>query len=74
MPKPFSKLRHTLDDMDISRADIARRLERSSSYVDQRFRCEFPWTLKDAYTILEMMGEPNVRMTEYFPNEKIKGR
>lgn len=74
MAKPYSKLRHALDDADITRADIAREIGRHQTYVDQRFRCEFPWTVEDAYTILGMLGEPAGRMTEYFPNEKIKGR
>ena len=74
MAKPYSKLRHALDDADITHADIAVKLDRSTAYVDQRFRCEFPWTMQDAYIILEMLKEPAELMAEYFPNVKIKGR
>lgn len=74
MAKPYNKLRHALDDADITRADIAREIGRHQTYVDQRFRCEFPWTVEDAYIILAMLQLPAGLMTEYFPNEKIKGR
>lgn len=72
MGKPYSRLRHALDDADISRQDIANRLGRSIVYVNQRFRCEFPWTMSDAYEILEMLKEPAEKLAELFPNERIK--
>ena len=74
MAKPYSKLRHALDDADISREDIARALGWSESYVHQRFRCEFPWTIEDAYIILSMLNISTSEMAEYFPNEKMTGR
>ena len=74
MAKPYSKLRHAMDDADISREDIACKLKCSRAYVDQRFRCEHPWTMKDAYTVLDMLKIPYSEVSEYFPNEKIKRR
>ena len=74
MAKPYRMLRHAMDDADISRADIAMAIKRHPTYVDQRFRCEFPWTVKDAYIILDRLNVPASEMAVYFPNEKIKGR
>jgi len=69
MAKPYAKLRHALDDADISRADIQQRLGRGKglTYVAQRFQGERPWTLDDAYVILDMLGEPPNRIAEFFP-------
>ena len=74
MAKPYSKLRHAMDDADISREDIACKLKCSRAYIDQRFRCEYPWTMKDAYTVLDMLKIPCSEISEYFPNEELKRR
>lgn len=74
MAKPYSKLRHALDDADISREDIACKLKCSRAYVDQRFRCEHSWTIDNAYTILDLLKIPHSEMAEYFPNERINRR
>lgn len=67
MAKPYSKLRHAMDDADIEREDICRALGKSTTYVAQRFQCKYPWTLEDAYIILGMLGIPDGCMVEYFP-------
>lgn len=67
MAKPYSKLRHALEDADIDRADICAKLHKSPTYVAHRFTLHQPWTLDDAYSILEMLGEPSDKLPYYFP-------
>jgi hypothetical protein len=67
MAKLYSKLRHALDDADIDRPYIAKTLGVSNSYVGCRFVGRYPWTVEDAYKILDLLGEPAEKMTEYFP-------
>lgn len=74
MAKPYSKLRHAMDDADIDREAICKVLDKSTTYVAQRLQCKYSWTVEGAYRILNMLGVPDAQMVEYFPNEKIKGR
>lgn len=67
MAKPYSKLRHAMDDADIDRKAICAALDKSTTYVAQRFQRKYPWTIEDAYTILGMLGIPAEHMAEYFP-------
>lgn len=67
MAKPFSKLRHALDDADVSRADLAARLGKSRSYVDERMRGERAFSIHDAYTIIEVLDVPVAELASYFP-------
>ena len=71
MPKPFSKLRYAMEEADVDRADIALVLGRDVSYVNQRFRCMYPWKLDEIYAILDLLKIPYALMAEYFPKEKV---
>lgn len=67
MARPYSKLRHAMDDADIDREAICKLLGKSTTYVAQRFQNKYPWTIEDAYLILSMLQIPAAQMTEYFP-------
>ena len=67
MPKPFSKLRHALEDADISRVDIAVKLGKSRSYVDERMRGERAFSIRDAYAIIDVLNAPVTELAAYFP-------
>jgi len=74
MAKPYRKLRHKMDDMDVSRKDVAKQINRHVTYVDQRLRCEHSWTIQDAYRILKFLNVSPDEISDYFPDEKIKSR
>ena len=67
MAKPYSKLRHAMDDADVDRAAICKALDKSTTYVAQRFQCKYSWTLEDAYGILRLLNIPAGLIAEYFP-------
>ena len=67
MAKPYSKLRHAMDDADIDREAICKALDKSTTYVAQRFQCKYPWTIEDAYAILQLLQIPESSISEYFP-------
>ena len=71
MPKPFAKLRYAMEEADIERADIANAIGREISYVNQRFRCMYPWKLEEMYIILDLLKASPSLMAEYFPKEKV---
>ena len=67
MAKPYSKLRHAMDDADIDREAICKALDKSTTYVAQRFQRKYPWTMDDAYAILHLLQIPESSISEYFP-------
>lgn len=67
MPKPFSRLRHALEDADVTRVDIAEKLGKSRSYVDERLRGERAFSIRDAYTIIDVLKVPVTELATYFP-------
>ena len=67
MARPYSKLRHAMDDADIDREAICKLLGKSTTYVAQRFQCKYPWTIEDAYQILTLLQIPAGQTSEYFP-------
>lgn len=67
MAKPFYKLRFDLGEADVRQEDLAKALGRSVGYVNRRLAGTASWTLEDAYMILDFLGKPDSRLTEYFP-------
>ncbi len=67
MAKPYSKLRHAMEDADIDREAICKLLGKSTTYVAQRFQNKYSWTIEDAYQILTLLQIPAGQMSEYFP-------
>lgn len=71
MPKPFAKLRYAMEEADIDRSDIAYAIGRETAYVNQRFRCLYPWKLDEIYAILDLLKLSPSLMAEYFPRERV---
>lgn len=67
MPKPFSNLRHAMDDNDIDQSYIARRILRNPRYVSERMCAYKPFTLNEAYTIMKILNIPHDQLHVYFP-------
>lgn len=67
MARKYQKLRTALFEAEIDQATVAYKLKRSSRYVSERMTGKYPWTVEDAYLILEMLEEPKERLTELFP-------
>ena len=57
MPKPYMKLRHRMDEMDIDVEYIAPRLSppRSIDYVRDRLLAHRPWSADDIVVLSQML-------------------
>lgn len=67
MPKPFYKLRFALGERDVTQRELGKKIGRSQAYVGRRLAGTASWTLEDAYRILDVIGEDDSRLGEYFP-------
>lgn len=54
--------------------DIANVLGKSNSYVSSRMNGRYPWTLDDAYIILDFLNLEAADILKYFPPTEKKKR
>lgn len=52
---------------DDLRADLARNLKKSPSYVTSRITGKKPWSLEDVYIICDKYSIPHTEISKYFP-------
>lgn len=72
MAKPFYKLRFELGELEITQEQLGKMMGRSQAYVGRRLAGTASWTLEDAYRILDIIGQPDTALMEYFPRHKQK--
>lgn len=65
--KPYSYLRGKLNEFDIEQRYLAELLNRSLWYVVERLAGRSPWGQDDMYKLMEIIGEPDDMLHNYFP-------
>lgn len=65
--KRHKRLRAAMCAAGVTGQDIARRLDCSGNSVSARMTGRVPWSMSDAYTILDMLGLPSDQIYTYFP-------
>lgn len=69
--KPFWDLRMKLKEFDISYRELRTLLNVGSvNYVVDRMNGRTPWSVADAYRLLDLIGEDESKLTHYFPRER----
>ena len=53
--------------LGITQADIAKRIGKGTSYVNNRLAGSEPWAQSEMYSLLDMIHEPYRKMHLYFP-------
>lgn len=69
MKRCFNKLRGRLAELDMGYPELARSINRSTSYVADRMRGVATWSIDECYAVLEAVGEPGGVINEWFPRE-----
>ena len=65
--KPHAKLRGALVAANIDQKYLARKLLLSRKCVSQRMTGKYPWTMDEAYAIMDLLRIPYDQMALYFP-------
>lgn len=65
--KPYFKLRQQLFALGLTQEELCREIGRGEQYVSFRMSGKKPFTVDDAYKILELLEIPDYRFTEFFP-------
>ena len=68
--KPYYELRKEMYAKGVTHHEIAAELKKSTGYVSERMTAKNgnPFTISDAYSIMEMLELPVEQMHKYFPD------
>ena len=69
--KRYGKLRGKMREKGIKGYYLARKLDTTPQSVSHRMTGKTPWRMDEMYYILSMLGEPDIKLSEYFPRNGI---
>lgn len=69
--KRYGKLRGKMREKGINGDYLARKLDTTPQSVSHRMTGKSPWRMDEMYNILSMLGEPDSKLSEYFPRNGI---
>lgn len=69
--KRYVKLRGKMLEKGINGDYLARKLDTTPQSVSHRMTGKSPWRMDEMYNILSMLGEPDSKLSEYFPRDGV---
>lgn len=70
--RKYRALKTKLFDLEIDQKELARKLQRSATYVSERMAAKRDWGLEDVYVICDLIGVPYQEIPVYFPKGGIE--
>lgn len=67
----YTELRNALRDAGITQAEVAKALSLSEASMSFRMSGKYPFTLTEAYAILDMLDKPYSELPRLFPKDGI---
>ena len=65
--KMYGKLRGKMREKGIKGNYLARKMGTTPQNISRRMTGKAPWRVDAMYNILSMLGEPDSKLSEYFP-------
>ena len=69
--KRYGKLRGKMREKGINGNYLARKMGTTPQNISRRMTGKAPWRVDEMYNILSMLGEPDSKLSEYFPRNGI---
>ena len=69
--KRYVKLRGKMREKGIKGNYLARKLGTTPQNISHRMTGKTPWRVDEMYNILSMLGEPDGKLSEYFPRDGV---
>ena len=69
--KRYVKLRGKMRENGINGNYLARKMGTTPQNISRRMTGKAPWRVDEMYNILSMLGEPDSKLSEYFPRNCI---
>lgn len=65
--KPYAKLRGRMAELEVTSEVLANYIEKSRTYVSNRFTRSYSWSIDEVYKILDFLEIPKSEIFTYFP-------
>lgn len=69
--KRYGKLRGKMREKGIKGYYLAWKLGTTPQSISHRMTGKAPWRMDEMYNILSMLGEPDSKLSEYFPRDGV---
>ena len=69
--KRYVKLRGKMREKGINGNYLARKMGTTPQNISRRMTGKAPWRMDEMYNILSMLGEPDSKLSEYFPRDGV---
>lgn len=69
--KRYVKLRGKMREKGIKGYYLARKMGTTPQSISHRMTGKAPWRMDEMYNILSMLGEPDSKLSEYFPRDGV---
>ena len=67
----YVKLRGKMREKGITGNYLARKLDTTPENISRRMTGKATWRVDEMYNILSMLGEPDSKLSEYFPRDGV---
>lgn len=69
--KRYGKLRGKMREKGIKGYYLARKMGTTPQSISHRMTGKAPWRMDEMYNILSILGEPDSKLSEYFPRDGV---
>lgn len=69
--RKYASLRAKMQKLNMDQEYIGRQMNMNVMSVSNRFTGKTPWKLDEMYAVLDIIGEPDEKLSEYFPRNGI---
>ena len=69
MARPFKELRDAMHRCELTNEALAREIGCGTATISVKLNAHYPWTSEEMWKIMELIGEPDHRLHQFFPRD-----
>lgn len=69
--RKYASLRAKMQKLNMDQEYIARQMHMNVMSISNRFTGKTPWKMDEMYAVLDIIGEPDEKLSEFFPRNGI---
>lgn len=69
--RKYASLRAKMQKLNMDQEYIGRQMHMNVMSISNRFTGKTPWKMDEMYAVLDIIGEPDEKLSEYFPRNGI---
>lgn len=69
--RKYASLRAKMQKLNMDQEYLGRQMNMNAMSISNRFTGKTPWKMDEMYAVLDIIGEPDEKLSEYFPRNGI---